>query len=124
MIYTSLFFCFLGLSVKKERGVNTSVIAPLFCPQSLDNLINYTGINNNQSIVELAKTRKWGSITFVAVGYNNIPSDSPFINSQYGIFIIFNIARATIFAINILGEFYTKIASGEQFTYNDWEKIN
>ena len=38
MIYTSLFFCFLGLSVKKERGVNTSVIAPLFCPQSLDNL--------------------------------------------------------------------------------------
>ena len=28
----------MGLSVKKERGVNTSVIAPLFCPQSLDNL--------------------------------------------------------------------------------------
>lgn len=90
----------------------------------LDNLINYTGINNNQSIVELAKTRKWGSITFVSVGVNNIPSDSPFINSQYGIFIIFNIARATIFAINILGEFYTKISSGEQFTYHDWKKIN
>ena len=24
--------------MEKERGVNTSVIAPLFCPQSLDNL--------------------------------------------------------------------------------------
>ena len=45
MIYTSLFFCFLGLSVKKERGVNTSVIAPLFCPQSLDNLSEKISVN-------------------------------------------------------------------------------
>ena len=56
----------MGLSVKKERGVNTSVIAPLFCPQSLDNLFEIYQI----SIPKVSETTS--EVLFVTTIYKSL----------------------------------------------------
>lgn len=63
----------MGLSVKKERGVNTSVIAPLFCPQSLDNLQEQEWTNiisPHQCLSSNSSLRRTGNTGIVFLGLN------------------------------------------------------
>ena len=81
-------------------------------------------IKTGDSIIELSKKCPYGSLTFVTINDEIKPVDSPLKLSNYGIVIINRCARSSILVISIYGEHYIKMASGYEFTYGEWYKLN
>ena len=87
-------------------------------------MIRIDYIKTGDSIIELSKKCPSDSLTFVSINEDIKPIDSPLKSTDFGIVIINRCARSAILVISIYGEHYIKMASGYEFTYGDWYKLN
>lgn len=92
---------------------------------NLNSRMNYITINTGDNLEKICYSIPYDSIRYSLINNLNIPSDLPSdCSSIYGVIYLFNLARFTILFLNVDGQLFSKMASGEVTEFNPWRKIS